>query len=177
MSVGGAAKRYAQAAFDVAKNHEGLDEWEAELARLNATLQNPEVEEFFVHPAVPPEAKENALRTLTPRDDQHYIRNFMLLLLERDRLQQLPQIFQVFHELVLEDQGVVIADVTTAVKLDADEAAQVRARLEKMVGNEVQIRTRVDPDIIGGIVVHLGDTLIDGSVRTQLRQLRARMAR
>ncbi len=176
MSVGGAAKRYAQAAFDVAKDHGQLDEWDVQLARLNVTLQNPEVAEFFVHPAVPPEAKQAALRGMTEGTDEHYIRNLMLLLLERDRLQQLPQIFEVFRELVLQYRGVVIADVSTAVKLEADETEQVRVRLEKMVGKEVQIRTRVDPDIIGGIVVRMGDTLIDGSVRTQLRQLRQRMA-
>jgi F-type H+-transporting ATPase subunit delta len=177
MSVGGAAKRYAQAAFDVAKEQGNVDEWEHELAQLSATLTNPQAEEFFVHPAVPPEAKQAALRTLVPREDQHYIRNLMLLLLERDRLQQLPQIVEVFNAMVLQDRGVVIADVTTAVKLDEAEAEQVRERLSQLVGKEVQIRTRVDPEIIGGIVIHMGDTLIDGSVRTQLRQLRQRLAR
>ncbi len=177
MSVGGAAKRYAQAAFDVAKDHGNLDAWETQLAQLSSTLQNPEVEEFFVHPAVPPEAKQAALRTMVPRDDQKYVRNLMLLLLERDRLEQLPQIVEVFHEMVLQDRGIVIADVTTAVALDAAEVDKVRERLKGMVGKEIQIRTHVDPDIIGGIVIRMGDTLIDGSVRTQLRQLRQSMAR
>lgn len=177
MSVGGAAKRYAQAAFDVAKSHDALDQWETELAHVNATLHNAEAEEFFVHPAVPPAAKQAALRTMAPRDDQRYMRNLLLLLLERDRLQQLPQIVEVFHELVLEDRGVVVADITTAVALDDREADRVRDRLAQMVGKEVQIRRHVDPEIIGGIVIHMGDTLIDGSVRTQLRQLRQRMSR
>lgn len=177
MSVGGAAKRYAQAAFDVAKEHGKLDDWEQQLNRINATLQNPEAEEFFVHPAVPPEAKQQALRTLVPGEDHKYVRNLMLLLLERDRLQQLPQIVDVFHEMVLVDRGVVIADVTTAVELEAAETERVRARLTQMIGKEVQIRTHVDANIIGGIVIHMGDTLIDGSVRTQLRQLRQSMAR
>ena len=177
MSVGGAAKRYAQAAFDVAKSQDKLDQWEDELALLNTTLQNRQAEEFFVHPAVPPEAKQAALRTLVPRDDQKYVRNLMLLLLERDRLHQLPQIVEVFHEMVLEDRGIVIADVTTAIQLDAAEAERVQARLTQMVGRDIQIRTHVDPEIIGGIVIRMGDTLIDGSVKTQLRQLRQRMSR
>ncbi|MGA7671044.1 MAG: ATP synthase F1 subunit delta [Nitrolancea sp.] len=177
MSVGGAAKRYAQAAFDVAKEHGQLDDWEQELAKISATLQNPQAEEFFVHPAVPPEAKQAALRTLAAGEDQKYVRNLLLLLLERKRLQQLPQIVEVFHEMVLQDRGVVIADVTTAVELEAAEADKVRERLTQMVGKVVQIRTHVNPDIIGGIVIRMGDTLIDGSVRTQLRQLRQSMAR
>ena len=79
--------------------------------------------------------------------------------------------------MVLQDRGVVIADVTTAVELEAAEADKVRERLTQMVGKVVQIRTHVNPDIIGGIVIRMGDTLIDGSVRTQLRQLRQSMAR
>lgn len=177
MSVGGAAKRYAQAAFDVAKSQDKLDQWEDELALLNGTLRIRQADEFFVHPAVPPEAKQAALRTLVPREDQKYIRNLMLLLLERDRLHQLPQIVEVFHEMVLEDRGIVIADVTTAIQLDAAESERVAARLTEMVGRDIQIRTHVDPDIIGGIVIRMGDTLIDGSVITQLRQLRQRMSR
>src|SRR5690348_13515825 len=100
MSVGGAAKRYAQAAFDVAKEHGTLDEWERDLNRLTATLENPESEEFFEHPAVSVEDKQAALRAMVPDDQQIGVRNLALLLLERNRLQQLPQIVDVFHSLV-----------------------------------------------------------------------------
>jgi len=177
MSVGGAAKRYAQAAFDVAKEHDKLDEWERELTQLTATLGNPESEEFFEHPAVPPEAKQAALRTMVTGEDQQAVRNLLLLLLERDRLHQLPQIVEVFHSLVLEDRGVAIANVTTAVELQPKELDLVRSRLRQMVGKEIQITTQVDPEIIGGIVVRIGDMLLDGSVLTQLKQLRQRMSR
>jgi len=177
MSVGGAAKRYAQAAFDVAKEHDKLDEWERELTQLTATLGNPESEEFFEHPAVPPEAKQAALRTMVTGADQQAVRNLLLLLLERDRLHQLPQIVEVFHSLVLEDRGVAVANVTTAVELQPKELDLVRARLRQMVGKEIQITTQVDPEIIGGIVVRIGDMLLDGSVLTQLKQLRQRMSR
>ena len=177
MSVGGAAKRYAQAAFFVAKEHDQIDEWERELAQLTATLGNPETEEFFEHPAVPPEAKQAALRSMVNGEDQHGVQNLLLILLERDRLQQLPQIAEVFHSLVLEDRGVAIANVTTAVELQPVELELIRARLRQMVGKEIQINTEVDPDIIGGIVVRIGDMLLDGSVLTQLKQLRQRMAR
>ncbi len=179
MSVGGAAKRYAKAAFEVTEEESQgrLDEWEDELAQVNTTLHNPEAEEFFHHPAVPPKAKQAALRTLVPRQDQKYVRNLMLLLLfERDRLHQLPQVVEVFHEMVLEDRGIVIAEITTAVELEPAEIERVRARLKQMVGKDIQVKTHVDQDIIGGIVIHMGGMLIDGSVQTQLRQLRQRMS-
>ncbi len=177
MSVGGAAKRYAKAAFDVAKNHGQLDEWEVELTRLNETLQNPQAQEFFEHPSVPPEAKQSALQSLAPGEDERFIRNLLLLLLERGRLQQLPQIVEVFHSLVLQERGIVIADVTTAVELEQGEIERVRVRLQQMVGKTIEVRLHVDPRIVGGIVIHMGDTLIDGSVQTQLRQLRQQMSR
>lgn len=177
MSVGGAAKRYAQAAFFVAKEHNQLDEWERELAQLSVTLAIPESEEFFEHPAVPPEAKQEALRTMITGDEQQEVRNLLLLLLERDRLHQLPQIVDVFHTLVLEDRGIAIAIVTTAVELQPEELELIRYRVQQMVGKEIQITANVDPDIIGGIVVRIGDMLLDGSVRTQLKQLRQRMSR
>jgi F-type H+-transporting ATPase subunit delta len=177
MSVGGAAKRYAQAAFDVAKEHGRLDEWERDLNRLSATLENPESEEFFEHPAVSVEDKQAVLRSLVPSEQQQGVRNLALMLLERDRLQQLPQIVEVFHSLVLEDRGVAIADVTTAIELEPAELELVRTKIQQMVGKELEITTHVDPEIIGGIVVRIGDMLLDGSVVTQLKQLRKRMGR
>lgn len=177
MSVGGAAKRYAQAAFDVAKEHGRLDEWERDLSRQTATLGNPASEEFFEHPAVSAEDKQAALRSLVAGDEQQGVRNLALLLLERDRLQQLPQIVEVFHSLVLEDRGVAIANVTTAMELTPAELELVRSKIQQMVGKEIEITTHVDPEIIGGIVVRIGDMLLDGSVITQLKQLRQRMGR
>jgi F-type H+-transporting ATPase subunit delta len=177
MSVGGAAKRYAQAAFDVAKEHGRLDEWERDLNRLTTTLGNPESEEFFEHPAVATEDKQAALRSLVPGEQQQGVRNLLLMLLERNRLQQLPQIVDVFHSMVLEDRGVAIANVTTAIELSPDELALVRSKIQQMVGKELEITTHVDPEIIGGIVVRIGDMLLDGSVITQLKQLRQRMGR
>lgn len=177
MSVGGAAKRYAQAAFDVAKEQSRLDEWERDLNHLTATLGNSESEEFFEHPAVATEDKQAALRSLVPSEQQHGVRNLALMLLERNRLQQLPQIVEVFHSLVLDDRGVAIANVTTAIDLTPDELDLVRTKIQQMVGKELELTTHVDPEIIGGIVVRIGDMLLDGSVITQLKQLRQRMGR
>jgi F-type H+-transporting ATPase subunit delta len=144
---------------------------------LTATLENPESEEFFEHPAVSVEDKQAALRAMVPDDQQIGVRNLALLLLERNRLQQLPQIVDVFHSLVLEDRGVAIANVTTAIELEPAELELVRTKIQQMVGKEIEITTNVDPEIIGGIVVRIGDMLLDGSVITQLKQLRQRMGR
>ncbi|MBX6341089.1 MAG: F0F1 ATP synthase subunit delta [Thermomicrobiaceae bacterium] len=175
MAVAGAAKRYAQAAFEIARQQGTLDQWEENLRRLTAVLQDPTVAEFFASPAVPDEAKVRALEQVLPTEEQRYARNLAMLLLERGRLHQLPEVAEYFHELVLQERGIAIADVTTAVELPPDELRQVQEYLSRLVGMQVQVRSHVDPSIIGGIVARVGDELIDGSVRTQLNRLRERL--
>lgn len=175
MRVAGAAKRYAQAAFEIAREQGTLEEWEQDLQILSDALQDPAVSEFFESPAVPIEAKQQAIEKVLPGESQRYVRNLALLLLERGRLAQLPQVYQVFHDLVLEARGIAVADVTTAVPLSEAEEEQVRTQLAQMIGKTVEMRPHVDPEIIGGLVVRVDDTLIDGSVRTQLAELRQRM--
>lgn len=175
MPVAGAAKRYAQAAFDIAREQGTLDQWEQDLQRLAGALANPTVSEFFESPAVPVAAKRQAIEGILPDPSQQLVRNLALLLLERGRLPQLPQVAEVFQHLLLQERGIAIAEVTTAVPLSPDEEAEVRERVAALIGKQVEMRPRVDPDIIGGIVVRVEDNLIDGSVRTQLHQLRQRM--
>lgn len=175
MPVPGAAKRYAQAAFEIARERGELDQWEQDLRQLAGVLANPSVSDFFESPAVPETAKRQAIEAILPDESQQLVRNLTLLLLERWRLPQLPQVAEVFQQLVMEERGIAVAEVTTAVPLDEDEQAQVRERVAALIGKQVEMRPRVDPDIIGGIVVRVEDNLIDGSVRTQLHQLRQRM--
>ncbi|MDI3340551.1 MAG: ATP synthase F1 subunit delta [Sphaerobacter sp.] len=175
MAAAGAARRYAQAAFEIAREQGALDQWERDLQRLSEVLADPTVEAFFASPAVPEEAKREAIATLLPEEPQRLVRNLVLLLLERGRLPQLPQVAEEFSHLVLQERGIAIAEVTTAVPLSEDEQRLVGERVAALIGKQVELRPRVDPDIIGGLVVRVEDNLIDGSVRAQLHQLRQRM--
>ena len=175
MAASGAARRYAQAAFELAKGQGALDTWERDLARLNGALSNPTVHEFFDHPAIPDEAKRQSLTTLLPSDADTFVRNLAMLMLDRGRLNQLPGVVEAFHDLVLQDRGIAIANITTAIELDPQELQQVVAQVGRIIGKEISPRTFVDESIIGGVVVRVGDSLIDGSVRTQLIQLREQM--
>ena len=177
MAVAGAAKRYAQAAFDLAKSQNAVERWEQDLQHLLAVMRNPKVIEFFDNPSVPEDAKRQAIATILPAPEQRYVRNLANLLLERRRLSQLPDVVEHFRALALEDRGVAIADVSTAVELTPEETTRLVDQLNTLLGREVLLRTHVDPEIIGGIVVRVGDMLIDGSVRTQLQALRRQMAR
>jgi F-type H+-transporting ATPase subunit delta len=177
MAVAGAAKRYGQAAFDVAREHDALDHWHESLSSLARMLEDPQSAEFFSSPAVPRRAKLETIDRIIPGEENRLIRNLVALLLERDRFDILPDVVEVFTDMVLEARGIVIARVTTAVELTPDELELVQRRLSSMLERTVELRTEVDESIIGGIVAQIGDDLLDGSVRTQLANLRRRLAR
>jgi F-type H+-transporting ATPase subunit delta len=176
MAVAGAAKRYGQAAFDVAREHNLVDQWEQDFLAITDVLQDPETMEYFQSPAVRRGAKTEALTKMLPNENQVLMRNLLLLLLERRRFYQIHDVAAVFQELVLEDRGIAVARVATAVELTEEEVEMVRNRLSSILGKKIQILPQVNPEIIGGIVAQIGDDLFDGSVRTQLASLRRRLA-
>ncbi|MCM8750176.1 ATP synthase F1 subunit delta [Thermomicrobiaceae bacterium CFH 74404] len=176
MAVAGVAKRYAQAAFEIAKAHNALEHWERDLQAFRSALQEDTLLEFFDNPAIPFEAKAQVLSELFPAEgEQRYIRNLITLLLERGRLHQLPDVVEAFHEFVLQERGVVRAEAITAVELAPEEIERLQQRLRQALGREVQLSVRVDPDVIGGIIIRIGDEVIDASVRTQLQALRRQL--
>lgn len=170
------ARRYAEAAFDIARESNTYDAWTRDLTTLAETAGDPVAGEFFANPSIPATAKLNAIDALLPGADQQYARNFARILISRQRFQQAPHILQTFEELRLEERGIAIADVTTAVELTPEELTQVRGGLERIVGRTIEMRAHVDPGIIGGLVARIGDQLIDGSTASQLRNLRTALA-
>jgi F-type H+-transporting ATPase subunit delta len=101
--------------------------------------------------------------------------NLATLLLDRGRLAIAPEMARLFRDAALAELGIVVAEVTTATPVDKQSEAAIRQRLSSLVGKQVEVRTEVDPSIIGGIVARIGDQLIDGSVSNQLRRLRDRL--
>ena len=100
----------------------------------------------------------------------------MRLLLRNHRLVLAPQIQESFDEMYLAERGIAYADVTTAIPLNAAEEAYIAESLTRFTGKTIKLRTHVDPAIIGGILARVGDQLIDGTVTSQLRQLKNRLA-
>jgi F-type H+-transporting ATPase subunit delta len=171
----GAAKRYAQAVFELAKEQGTLDRWSNDLAILDSLASDPEVMAFFASPKQSEAEKLDVIdRALA--DSQPETRRLGQMLVRRRRLAIIPDLVQAFNESVLKESGIAVADVTTAVPLDATEEEMVKAQLKSMIGQEIELRTHVDPSIIGGLVVRIGDNLIDGSVSDRLRRLHERLA-
>lgn len=173
----GVAKRYAQAVFSLAKEQGTLGQWQADLALLNDVASNAEAGAFLKNPTVDDRQKMALLETFLDKgDEQTQIKNLVKLLVEKQRLDIIPELYQIFEESMLAEQGIVYADVTTAEPLSEAGQTIVQEKLSELIGKQVRLRTKVDPSIIGGIIALVGDQLIDGSVINQLRQLRERLS-
>lgn len=170
----GAAKRYAQAVLSLAKERDTLDAWHDDLAALSGLMNDPGAAAFFSSPNATEAQKVEMLERVLV-NGQPEAKNLARLLLERERLNDLPAIYDLFEDGVRAERGIVVAQVTTAEPLGPAEQALVRDRLAATTGKQVELELKVDPEIIGGIVARIGDVLIDGSVISRLRRLRARL--
>ena len=175
MRAGAIAKRYAQAAFEVAQSHGTTEQWLADLQRVAEAVSDPAVTRWLESSKITPTRKEEALTSLLTAPDPLFV-NLMRLLIAKGRITLLPDVAQQFERLLNQAQNVVVAEVTTAIPLDAAEEARVARQLSGMTGKEVRIQTRVDPTIQGGLIARIGDRVIDGSVRTRLALLRRELA-
>jgi F-type H+-transporting ATPase subunit delta len=171
-------RRYATAAFTVAGRTGDYDAWLQALSELARVLQMPSARTVFLSPAVPAAQKAAALDRIMP-DVSPLVRNFVHILVNRDRLGEVPGIVEALRELINVQRGIITAEVTTAVPLDAELERVVAERLAAHLGREAQkvsIRSRVDPSIIGGVVARIGDQVIDDSVRGRIERLRRTLA-
>jgi F-type H+-transporting ATPase subunit delta len=172
------ARRYASAAFTVAGRTGDYDAWVSSLAELARVLQMPSARTVLLSPAVPATQKAAALDRMLP-NAAPLVRNFVHILVDRDRLSEVPGILEALRELINIQRGIITADVTTAIPLDTELERVVAQRLAAHLGrepNQVNIRARVDPSIIGGVVARVGDQVIDDSVRGRIERLRRTLA-
>ncbi len=166
-----AARRYAEAAFELALERDDLDRWAGDLRALAGVLAEPGAVAFFDSARVPDAQKERVLEQVLEGIGP-LAWNLARLLVSRGRLGLGPQIALAFQELLDGHRGVAQAQVTTAVPLTASQADAVAARLGELTGKQVVVEAHEDPQIIGGLVARIGDQLIDGSTRARLESLK-----
>lgn len=171
------ARRYAKAVYELAQQAGDVATWRGRLARLQTLLSDPEAREIIANPAVSPERRLQVIDVLDA-DGQLGTegRNLGRLLIEGRVTAALPQIRAEFDRLDDQAVGRVRALATTAVPLGGDDRERLVADLSRRFQREVRLETRVDPSIIGGLVLQIGDQVIDASVQTRLQQLRRQLA-
>jgi F-type H+-transporting ATPase subunit delta len=171
-----AAKRYADAVFCLARDKGTLDAWQGDLALLASIVEDGRIATYLTNPSVSAESKiaavESAISAWNVQPETHKLAR---ILIERDRVRLVPEIRELFDEQVRTEHGIVAAYVTTAESLNDAERDLVREKLEELTGKQVQMDIQVDPDLIGGIIIRVGDQVIDGSVRNKLEKLRSRL--
>ena len=178
MPASASARRYASAAFTVASRSGDFDTWLQTLTEVGRILQMPSARIIFASPAVPAQQKAAAMDRLVPNAPPP-VRNFLHILVDRDRLTEVAWIADALRELINAHRGIITAEVTTAVPLDSELERVVAQRLASYLQHDpekVSIRSRVDPNIIGGVVARVGDEVIDDSVRGRIERLRSTLA-
>lgn len=174
MSVETIARRYGTALADVVVKTGETESVKAELKSWEEMISsNADLQRAFGNPAIAHINKEKVLETLISKaNPSRTTSNFLRVLLRNDRLTELAEINDRFAAVLEERSGRVSAEVTSARELSEDQKRELRSNLEKLTGKQVQLNFAIDQSIIGGVVTRIGSTVYDGSVRTQLENLR-----
>lgn len=172
------ARRYAAALFAVANKRNEVDVVAANLHEVvDAVRGSRDLMSVMHHPLLTLEKKKSVLRAVFAGRVLPDVEKFIFLVVEKDRAIMLPQIVDEFDRMVDELRGESDAEAVTAVPLDAAQIASLEAALQKKFGVKVRLKTRIDPEVLGGMQVRVGDKLIDATVRTQLERLNERLKR
>jgi len=169
------ARRYAEAYFALARERGEIEAWREQLAAAVRVVTDVKVAAALGNPAIAAEARKSELMSLL-RDVSPEARNLMRLMFERGRISVAPVVLDHYDRLADQASGVVRAEVTAAVAVDDGLRQAITETLASRLGGRVQTTVRQDPGIIGGLVIRIGDRVIDCSVQTRLQQLQTALS-
>jgi F-type H+-transporting ATPase subunit delta len=170
-----AARRYARAVFDLAREEGEVEDWEKRLARISELFADADVAAVLSNPTIPAEQREG-LVAAAPHLLDEKATNLARLLIESGRVGEVAGVEEEFQRLADEAAGRIRATVTTAIQLGAEDRNRLARELSKRLDKDVRMTAVQDPRIIGGLKVQYGDRVVDASVATRLQQLRRRLA-
>lgn len=167
-----AARRYAEAAFGLAVRDDTVEAWRSALDTAAGIVGEERIGRALANPSIPLETRlATAEKTFGKLVGKKTL-NLIGLLLRRGRIEELPRLAAEFRRLDDERQGITHATATSASPLTKDEVSALTKRLEQYTGGRIELDLEVDPSLLGGLVVRVGDRQIDGSVRSRLERLR-----
>jgi F-type H+-transporting ATPase subunit delta len=171
------ASRYAQALFEISKEENALKSLEADTDALGAALaESPALSEMIASPMVAREDQARAMAAIAAKMGLSTVMsNTLALMASKRRLFVLPQLVANLRARIAEEKGEVTADVVSASKLSAEQTKALVATLKAKIGKDVKLNTTVDESLIGGLIVKLGSTMIDTSVKAKLAALQNAM--
>jgi len=168
---------YAQALMSVARSHDIAEPVGEDVRALLNLMQSEQLCNFLANPFVQAEDKKAVLNRIVGEGTSPYLRNFLMLLVDRRRILLLEPICQQYLALLRQLNQTVLAEVTSAVELTEEQQQAVREKVKSMINaREVELETKLDPDLIGGVIIKVGSQVIDASLRGQLRRLSLRLS-
>jgi len=173
-----ASLQYANALADVALAQGAADAALKQLGDFAAAFGvSAELRNFLTSPGVPREAKHEVIEKIAGRVGAgKIIRNFLFVIADHQRTHILPEIVASFQDVIRQRQGIAEAEISSAIELSAAQKKQFAQTLERLTGKKIEAKYSLDPALLGGAVVRVGDTIYDGSVRGSLNEMRARLA-
>jgi F-type H+-transporting ATPase subunit delta len=171
------AQVYARSLFEVAEDRDKVDDVREQIGQFaDALAESRELELFFFSPYFSTEEKKEGLdKALEGADD--IVRNFLALLIENHRMPALLRVRREYDRMWREANQLLPVQVTSAIELDDAVTQQIGDEIGRQTGRKVELSTAVDPDVLGGIVLRVGNSILDASVRTRLERLRKQVAR
>jgi F-type H+-transporting ATPase subunit delta len=170
-----AQRIYANALFGAAKEEDRLDVVRQELNEFRQAVdQIPQLRALLENPEVDTRERTEALRAVL-KDADELVRNFLLLVTEKGRAVELPEILEEFEGLVAQEEGILEVELTTAIELSDDEAGRILDQIEGVSERKLRATRKVDPRLIGGFVLQAGSHRVDASVRARLELLRRQL--
>jgi len=171
------AEVYARSLFEVAKEHDVLDRVHDELGQFAEALSDDRnLQVFLFSPYFSSEEKRQGVRKIVTDADERF-ENFLELLAERHRMPALFRIKREFDALWADERKLLPVTVTSAVELDEGLAEDIAKRIQEQTGRTVELSSKVDPDVLGGLMVRVGNMVLDDTVRNKLERLRKQVAK
>ncbi len=166
------ARRYARGLFDVAREQNQVEAVASDLQEVVAALrQNPDLRKLLERQWVATKDKKELLKKLWQERVCSLVYSFLELLVDKHRERYLEAIMEVYLDLLRDLKNITVAEVRTAFPLEPQREAAIKQALEKMTGKNIELRSIVDPELIGGVVIKVGDRVYDGSVKKRLQVL------
>lgn len=175
MPITTSVKRYAQAVFEIALESNKLKEWQTELKKIAQLTQDTEFMALVENPKLPFELKAKLVQEILGGISPLAL-NLIYLLITKGKLKNAGQLADDYERLLNNHYGIKSAEVTTAIALDNAERERLSHHLEAIIGKKVNVNIQVNPDILGGFIARIDDSLIDGSIRNKLEILKKSLA-
>jgi F-type H+-transporting ATPase subunit delta len=170
---GSIARRYAKALLAIGVDLKDLENLGSQVNKFTSLLENEDLRDTLQNPAYPISKRKAIVQQLIQRLNlSKIVSHFLLLLMDRQRLNLLPSIAREYRQLVDDHLGRVRALVTTAAPLDLKQTAQLKEALEQKTGKKILLEQNTNPELIAGMVTQIGSIIYDGSIRTRLEQMR-----